>query len=349
MRSRSRSCGALRADSAAAGTAATERYFDDHAHEQVHCGRLIRLHHMLDLAAVTATDPSATICRKSQLAEQAARENTQALNTILAKMTRAAWATCCSRRVRQEGAAVGPVRGRGAICRDLGLDWRASTASACAQGGVLLNDEELEYLGAPWPSYEREADRLGLDVFRLPMAEGFAPTKVAEMDAAMDGHRDRLHAARHQCAGALPRRRWAVAGLIACAWLLKMGFVADKPPRPKKKAERRRSSCLMRMSWTTSLARRVRRRWHDADDDAETILETGAIAHRDDPPTPQSQGDRDGPSRCASWSTTSPICTGRNGCVRRRAVDDKLHAMLGCDGTALFSIILAFLWCVGSR
>ncbi|KAI3482902.1 hypothetical protein L1887_54224 [Cichorium endivia] len=265
---------ALRADSAAAGTAATERYFDDHAHEQVHCGRLIRLHHMLDLAAVTATDPSANYLSQSQLAEQAARENTQALNTIPGENDEGSvgnllLSSCPGKKVRLSG----PVRGRGAICRDLGLDLARIHSIGVRAVVCCLNDEELEYLGAPWAEYEREADRLGLDVFRLPMAEGFAPTKVAEMDAAMTaivtdctlrGTNVLVH-----CRGGVGR-----AGLIACAWLLKMGFVADKPPRPKKKAEEARKF-LPHAHELDDKPRKARAsEVDDADDDAETILET---------------------------------------------------------------------------
>jgi protein-tyrosine phosphatase len=165
------------------------------------------------------------------------------------------------------------VRGRGAICRDLGLDLARIHSIGVRAVVCCLNDEELEYLGAPWAEYEREADRLGLDVFRLPMAEGFAPTKVAEMDAAMTaivtdctlrGTNVLVH-----CRGGVGR-----AGLIACAWLLKMGFVADKPQRPKKKAEEAQKF-LPHAHELDDKPRKARAsEVDDADDDAETILET---------------------------------------------------------------------------
>lgn len=70
--------------------------------------------------------------------------------------------SCPGKKVR----LTGPVRGRGAICRDLGLDLRRICQIGVGAVVCCLDDEELRFLGAPWEEYEREADELGLDVIR---------------------------------------------------------------------------------------------------------------------------------------------------------------------------------------
>ncbi|SPO31209.1 uncharacterized protein UTRI_05991_B [Ustilago trichophora] len=227
-------------------TALSERYFDDHAREQIQGDRLIRLRNMLDLTSITATDPSANYLSQSQLAEQASRENTLTLTSaddadgkdgMGSSITGPSignllLSSCPGKKVRLSG----PVRGRGAICRDLGLDLSRIFSIGVRAVVCCLNDEELSYLGAPWSEYEREADRLGLDIYRLPMAEGFAPTNVQEMDAAMtsivtDCTMKGTNVLVH-CRGGVGR-----AGLIACSWLLKMGFVGERSKRGSGKAD----------------------------------------------------------------------------------------------------------------
>lgn len=227
-------------------TALSERYFDDHAREQIQGDRLIRLRNMLDLTSITATDPSANYLSQSQLAEQASRENTLSLTSaddadgkdgMGSSITGPSignllLSSCPGKKVRLSG----PVRGRGAICRDLGLDLTRIFSIGVRAVVCCLNDEELSYLGAPWSEYEQEADRLGLDIYRLPMAEGFAPTNVQEMDAAMtsivtDCTMKGTNVLVH-CRGGVGR-----AGLIACSWLLKMGFVGERSKKGLGKAD----------------------------------------------------------------------------------------------------------------
>lgn len=45
-----------------------------------------------------------------------------------------------------------------------------------------LDDNELEYLGAPWETYSTIANKYGLQVFRLPMIEGSCPDTLEEVD-----------------------------------------------------------------------------------------------------------------------------------------------------------------------
>lgn len=220
----------------AALTAATDAYFDDHSREQIEGDRLIRLRNMLDITSITSTDPSSNYLSQSQLAEQASKENMLTLSSSRdaegkdglgsdiggVGIGNLLLSSCPGKKVRLSG----PVRGRGAICRDLGLDLTRIFSIGVRAVVCCLNDEELSYLGAPWSEYEREADRLGLVIYRLPMAEGFAPTNVQEMDAAMtsivtDCTMRGMNVLVH-CRGGVGR-----AGLIACAWLLKMGFVGE--------------------------------------------------------------------------------------------------------------------------
>lgn len=86
-----------------------------------------------------------------------------------------------------------------------------------------LDDEELEYLGASWTQYAEAADRLGLDVLRIPTPEGFAPL-TPEL---LDGHLSKViknYTLRGvpvlvHCRGGVGR-----AGLVACCWALKLGL-----------------------------------------------------------------------------------------------------------------------------
>ncbi|CEH14219.1 phosphatases ii [Ceraceosorus bombacis] len=131
--------------------------------------------------------------------------------------------SCPGKKVR----LTGPVRGRGAICRDLGLDLKRIRGLGVGVVVCCLDDTELAFLGAPWEEYEREADQLGMDVVRLPMAEGFAPTCAKTIDAAMtsivsDYTLKGVHVLVH-CRGGVGR-----AGLIACTWMYKLGLVGSK-------------------------------------------------------------------------------------------------------------------------
>lgn len=214
-------------------TAATEEYFDQHSEEQVKGRRLIRLRSTLSLPSITSSDPSSQYLSQSQLAAQNSQTHLSLSNPPSPYIGNLLLSSCPGKKVRLSG----PVRGRGAICRDLGLDLHRIYSIGVRAVVCCLNDEELSYLGAPWEEYEREADRLGLEVYRLPMAEGFAPTNVQEMDAALTsvvedctlkGTNVLVH-----CRGGVGR-----AGLIACGWLLKMGFVGDEGAYDGRRAKR---------------------------------------------------------------------------------------------------------------
>lgn len=116
--------------------------------------------------------------------------------------------------------------GRGAICRDVSLDLqRARDEHNVRLVVCCLDDDELAYLGVPWSEYSAALDALGMDVVRLPMVEGFAPSGPQELDAVLSRivRRYTLRGASvlAHCRGGIGR-----AGLVASAWMVKMGLVA---------------------------------------------------------------------------------------------------------------------------
>ena len=130
--------------------------------------------------------------------------------------------SCPGKKVRLDGA---PVRGgRSAICRDVKMDLARAKGEGVRVVICCLEDSELAYLGAPWDEYAEAARSLGLGVVRIPMVEGFAPQSPAMLDALLDGvirkHTLRGESVLAHCRGGIGR-----AGLVACAWMLKMGLV----------------------------------------------------------------------------------------------------------------------------
>jgi protein-tyrosine phosphatase len=128
--------------------------------------------------------------------------------------------SCPGKKVR----LTGPVRGRGAICRNLGLDLKRIKQLGVGALICCLDDEELSFLGAPWSLYEKEADQLGIEVIRIPMAEGFSPTDVTLTDnvitSVVEQYTLRGVNVLVHCRGGVGR-----AGLIACTWMVKLGLV----------------------------------------------------------------------------------------------------------------------------
>ncbi|PWN35455.1 uncharacterized protein FA14DRAFT_160595 [Meira miltonrushii] len=147
--------------------------------------------------------------------------------------------SCPGKKVR----LTGPVRGRGAICRDLGLDLMRIRQLGVGAIVCCLDDEELAFLGAPWSQYETEADKLGIEVIRLPMAEGFSPTDVLATDKAIscvvnDYTLHGVHVLVH-CRGGVGR-----AGLIACTWMLKLGLVRSDRDEVRFRIPMESLSCI---------------------------------------------------------------------------------------------------------
>ncbi|KAI0051257.1 phosphatases II [Auriscalpium vulgare] len=127
--------------------------------------------------------------------------------------------SCPGKKVR----LTGPVRGRGAVCRDLKQDLRRIKALGVGCIVCCLDDEELTFLGASWPEYSKAAHDLQIDILRIPVPEGLAPASTAIFDA----HLTRLISVYTlagtpvlvHCRGGVGR-----AGLVACCWMLKLGL-----------------------------------------------------------------------------------------------------------------------------
>lgn len=89
-----------------------------------------------------------------------------------------------------------------------------------------LDDSELLYLGSPIALYASLCAKLGLALVRIPMPEGLTPVSLANFDQAIE------HIVRDftlQGVSVLAHCRGGVgrAGLVACAWALKMGLVPE--------------------------------------------------------------------------------------------------------------------------
>ncbi|KAJ2936565.1 hypothetical protein H1R20_g542, partial [Candolleomyces eurysporus] len=85
--------------------------------------------------------------------------------------------SCPGKKVRLNG----PTYGRSAVCRDLDMDMTRIKSFGIGCIVCCLDDEELDLLGAPWASYEKSAQNLGIDILRLPIPEGLPPSTVEEV------------------------------------------------------------------------------------------------------------------------------------------------------------------------
>ncbi|GAA5922197.1 hypothetical protein JCM3775_003527 [Rhodotorula graminis] len=132
--------------------------------------------------------------------------------------------SCPGKKVRMNGEP--KQGGRGAICRDVATDLRRARDDYNVRLVVCcLDDDELAYLGVPWNEYGAALDALEMDVVRLPMVEGFAPSGAEELDGVLSRivqqYTLRGTSVLAHCRGGIGR-----AGLVASAWMLKMGLVA---------------------------------------------------------------------------------------------------------------------------
>ncbi|KAL5528487.1 hypothetical protein ACEPAF_7623 [Sanghuangporus sanghuang] len=156
--------------------------------------------------------------------------------------------SCPGKKVR----LTGPVKGRGAICRDLRSDLSRMKEIGTACVICCLDDEELDYLGASWNEYVGIANELGLDVLRIPMPEGLTPLSPASLDAQLkhiiESYTLRgLHVLAH-CRGGMGR-----AGLVACCWMIKLGLLGWKDPEICAKSCSKHSQCQNPcMTWSNT-------------------------------------------------------------------------------------------------
>ncbi|KAL0245838.1 hypothetical protein I308_104975 [Cryptococcus tetragattii IND107] len=121
-----------------------------------------------------------------------------------------------------------PALGRGPVCRDISTDLKRIKGEGVGCLVCCLDDEELELLGVPWETYRDVAAETGLDVIRLPMPDGFTPVSMELFDSQVS-----LIATKYTLQGinVLVHCRGGVgrAGMTACAWAIKMGFVQPHP------------------------------------------------------------------------------------------------------------------------
>ena len=84
-----------------------------------------------------------------------------------------------------------------------------------------LNDYDLRHVGVPFKSYSRMADKFGIQILRIPIIEGSAPTSVEAMDTILSLLNENLHKGHAiiHCRAGMGR-----AGLVAACFLIKKGY-----------------------------------------------------------------------------------------------------------------------------
>ncbi|PPQ99745.1 hypothetical protein CVT24_009728 [Panaeolus cyanescens] len=126
--------------------------------------------------------------------------------------------SCPGKKVR----LTGPVKGRPGVCRDLELDLQRMRELGVRCIVCCLDDDELEFLGAPWSEYERYASKLGIDVLRLPIPEGLPPLSPSQLDAhivdLINRYTLRGVPILVHCRGGVGR-----AGVVASCWMIRLG------------------------------------------------------------------------------------------------------------------------------
>ncbi|CAO3631870.1 unnamed protein product [Cunninghamella blakesleeana] len=155
-----------------------------------------------------------TIEMQIQLSKQIEQANYRCQKESIQLMGNLALSSCPGKKVR----LTGPVRGRAAINRDLDLDFTRMKSFGITTLVCCLDDDELEYLGAPWETYSTIAMKHGLNVFRLPMVEGSCPDTLEEVDLIVNKVNERIFQGENvltHCRGGVGR-----AGLFACCWLI---------------------------------------------------------------------------------------------------------------------------------
>lgn len=128
--------------------------------------------------------------------------------------------SCPGKKVR----LTGPVGGRGTVCRD--IDHDVARIASTGVGAIIccLDDTELAFLGVSWAAYEAAATYHDIDLIRLPLSEGYAPSDLRAFDRALTSivldYTLRGVPILAHCRGGVGR-----AGLFASAWMLKVGLV----------------------------------------------------------------------------------------------------------------------------
>ncbi|KAL2918538.1 hypothetical protein HK105_201939 [Polyrhizophydium stewartii] len=171
---------------------------------------------MREASLPTFAAPAAREARRSSLPLQAPAQ-AQAVRHIV--HGNFCLSSCPGKKVR---VTTGPVNGRAAVCRDLAADFDRIASVGIRALVCCLDDNELRFLGSPWPLYVSEAHKRGITVIRIPIVEGQAPSSPFEVDCVLR-HVDSLiangaHVLCH-CRGGIGR-----AGLLACCFLIRKGY-----------------------------------------------------------------------------------------------------------------------------
>lgn len=155
-----------------------------------------------------------------------------------------------------------------------------------------LDDTELAFLGAPWSSYLRTAEKLGLEVLRLPMVEGSVPEDPEELDKLVETIDERIA----KGGGVLAHCRGGVgrAGLVACCWLIRRGY-ARTAERSIQLVRARRSPRAIETKRQEDFIAEYFRRWQSKSNQS--------AAHR----------DRTGPGEDVPFRPGSDIGNSANG------------------------------------
>ncbi|KDR75407.1 hypothetical protein GALMADRAFT_249461 [Galerina marginata CBS 339.88] len=161
--------------------------------------------------------------------------------------------SCPGKKVRLDG----PVKGRSGVCRDLETDLKRMKELGVGCIVCCLDDNELEFLGAPWPEYEHSAKKIGIDVLRLPIPEGLPPISSPCLDVHLVDliHRYSLRGIPIlvHCRGGVGR-----AGVIACCWMIRLGLCGWLDPRCATGDTLQDQSTLLFVEKVIALVRRRR-------------------------------------------------------------------------------------------
>ncbi|KAL7753036.1 hypothetical protein RI367_001487 [Sorochytrium milnesiophthora] len=134
--------------------------------------------------------------------------------------------SCPGKKVRLTGPSAS---GRPGIRRELSLDLSRLASLGVSSIVCCLDDRELGGLGAPWDEYLREATRLNIEILRIPIVEGYAPASMPELHQMVLNIEDRVSRGINMlihCRGGIGR-----AALVACSWMLYVGYIHPAPTR----------------------------------------------------------------------------------------------------------------------
>lgn len=111
------------------------------------------------------------------------------------------------------------------ICRDLASDFDRIASLNVKAIVCCLDDNELMTIGADWRFYSAEASKRRIDIIRMPLVEGSAPSNFTEMDIVLDFVNSKIHDGSNilcHCRGGIGR-----AALVVCCFLIRKGYCSS--------------------------------------------------------------------------------------------------------------------------